>query len=82
MRRRVCHVGRDEIEQEREMNTAELVQHEVEVLPEGEQQEVLDFIAFLKERHEREEWKNLMAAQQGSLAAVWENDEDEVWNHV
>ncbi len=64
------------------MNAAELVQKEVETLPDGEKQEVLDFIAFLKERHEREEWKNLMAAQQASLSAVWDNDEDEVWNHV
>ena len=52
------------------------------MLSEGEMREVLDFIAFLRDRHERKEWKNLMDAQQSSLFSVWENDEDEVWNHV
>ena len=54
------------------MNRAERVQQEIDVLPVEEQQE----------RNEQDEWKNLMAAQQSSLAVVWENDEDEVWNHA
>jgi hypothetical protein len=28
------------------------------------------------------EWNNLILAQQQSLSTVWNNEEDEVWNHV
>jgi hypothetical protein len=28
------------------------------------------------------EWNNLILAQQQSLSAVWNNEEDEIWNHV
>jgi hypothetical protein len=28
------------------------------------------------------EWNNLIAAQHQSLSAIWNNEEDEVWNHV
>ena len=42
--------------------------------------EVLDFVGYLRERQERREWRNLAAAQTGSLAPVWDNAEDEVWN--
>ncbi len=64
------------------MNTAELIQKEIKLLPETEVKEVLDFIAFLKIRSERAKWENIMEAQMDSLSNVWDNDEDEVWNHV
>jgi hypothetical protein len=28
------------------------------------------------------EWNNLILAQQQSLSTVWNNEEDEIWNHV
>lgn len=28
------------------------------------------------------EWNNLMLAQHHSLSAIWDNEEDEVWNNV
>lgn len=28
------------------------------------------------------EWNNLISAQQQSASAIWNNAEDEVWNHV
>lgn len=64
------------------MDTAELVLEEIKSLPEHQVKEVLDFIAFLKERHDRDEWKNLLEAQDQSLSDVWDNEEDEVWNYV
>ena len=53
-----------------------------QTLPETHAREVLDFIGYLKEKSERAEWENLMAAQAGSLTAVWDNPEDEVWNDL
>lgn len=64
------------------VNTATLIKKEIETLPESQTREVLDFIAFLKQKHERDEWKNMMAAQEKSLSNVWDNEEDEVWNSV
>ena len=52
------------------------------MLPEPLAREVLDFIGFLCERGERRVWCDLMSAQAGSLAAVWDNVEDKVWDNV
>ena len=62
------------------MNLAELVYEQVKTLPEPLAREVLDFVAFLRERGERAEWCDLMAAQAASLAPVWDNAEDKVWD--
>ncbi|MGO9007681.1 MAG: DUF2281 domain-containing protein [Beijerinckiaceae bacterium] len=62
------------------MNLAELVYEQVKTLPEPLACEVLDFVAFLHERAERAEWRDLMAAQADSLMPVWENSEDKVWD--
>jgi hypothetical protein len=50
-------------------------------LPESLAKEALDFVCFLqaRERGEINEWQN---AQTVSLAHVWNNTEDEVWNDV
>jgi hypothetical protein len=50
-------------------------------LPESLAREALDFVCFLqaRERGELNEWQN---AQTVSLAHVWNNTEDEVWNDV
>ncbi len=64
------------------MGLAELVQEQIKVLPEKQVKEVLDFIGYLKSRHEQNQWSDLMQAQEKSLANVWDNADDEVWNHV
>ncbi len=62
------------------MDTAEKIIEELRRLPPDRQQEVLDFAHFLRERLEHEQEKNLMTAQQDSLANDWNSAEDEVWN--
>jgi hypothetical protein len=62
------------------MTVAELAYEQIRTLPETQAREVLDFIGYLKEKNDRAEWENLMGAQTTSLASVWDNAEDEVWN--
>lgn len=64
------------------MGLAEIVQEQLKALPEVQVKEVLDFIGYLKSRQEQAQWNDLMQAQEKSLARVWDNLEDEVWNHV
>lgn len=64
------------------MGLAEIVQEQIKALPEGQVKEVLDFIGYLKSRQEQAQWNDLMLAQEKSLANVWDNPDDEVWNHV
>jgi hypothetical protein len=64
------------------MTSSELAYEQIKTLPEIQVREVLDFIGYLKEKGERVEWEDLMCAQAGSLAAVWDNTEDEVWNDL
>ncbi len=64
---------------------AEALCREASTLPDPLAEEVLDFIAFVKARrlHEvRAEGTEWIRLQEKSLAAVWDNEEDEVWNHV
>jgi hypothetical protein len=51
-------------------------------LPDHLAREVLDFVGYLRERRDRDEWHDLMSAQSTGLAAVWNNAEDKVWNDV
>jgi hypothetical protein len=67
---------------ERPMTIAELVYEQVKALPEPLAREVLDFVAFLRERGDRVEWRDLIAAQSGSLAPAWDSAEDEVWDNA
>ena len=64
------------------MSIAELVYQQVKALPEPIAREVLDFIGYLRERSDRREWRNLMNAQERSLAPVWDSAEDKVWDDV
>ncbi len=64
------------------MSIAELVYEQVKALPEPVAREVLDFIGYLRERGERREWRDLVNAQSGSLAPVWDGDENKVWDNV
>lgn len=62
------------------MDLADLIYREVKTLPDSLAREVLDFAAFLRERTERAEWRDLIAAQERSLRSIWDNPEDDVWN--
>ncbi|HEY5048420.1 MAG TPA: hypothetical protein VII49_10405 [Rhizomicrobium sp.] len=64
------------------MSIADLIYEQVRALPDQLAREVLDFAGFLRERQERAEWRDLMAAQSRALAPVWENSEDAVWDDV
>jgi len=64
------------------VNTIKLIQNEIKTLPAFKAQEVLDFIIFLKSRNEMDEWQDMMNAQVQPLSDIWDNEEDEVWNHV
>jgi hypothetical protein len=64
------------------MSIADMVYEQVKTLPEPLAREVLDFVIFLRERRERGGWRDLMAAQSRSLAPVWDNAEDDVWDHA
>jgi hypothetical protein len=64
------------------MTIADLVFERVKQLPEPLAREVLDFIGYLQEQRDREDWRDLMNAQATGLASTWNNAEDEVWNHA
>jgi hypothetical protein len=67
---------------ETRMTVADLIYQQVKALPEPLAREVLDFVGFLHERRDRAEWRDLVDAQAASLASVWDNVEDEVWNNA
>lgn len=62
------------------MTTAQEIFEQVSQLPEPLVREVLDFVAFLKERYERDTGSDLMLAQQDVLRGIWDNEADDVWN--
>jgi hypothetical protein len=65
---------------ETSMTIADIVYEQVKVLPEPLAREVLDFVGYLRERQDRADWRDLMNAQAISLAPVWDNAEDKVWD--
>ncbi|MGA0596296.1 DUF2281 domain-containing protein [Enterovirga sp. CN4-39] len=64
------------------MTLAETIFEQVKALPEPLAREVLDFVEFLSERAEQGSWRDLMSAQTGGLAAVWDNPEDAIWDNA
>ena len=64
------------------MTVVDRLYEQAKLLPQPLVQEALDFVLFLRARQERGEWRDLMNAQTGVLAEVWNNTEDEAWNHV
>ena len=64
------------------MSIADLVYEQVKTLPDQLARVVLDFVGYLRDRSDRSDWRNLMNAQAGSLAPVWDNDDDKVWDDV
>ena len=65
---------------ENAMTIAELIFEQVKKLPDQAAREVLDFVGYIRDRGERTEWRNLMNAQSASLAPVWDNSENQVWD--
>jgi hypothetical protein len=64
------------------MTVAEQLYEQAKLLPQPLVQEALDFVLFLRARQDRGEWRDLMNAQSGALAGVWNNEEDEAWDNV
>ncbi|MBC7542795.1 MAG: DUF2281 domain-containing protein [Candidatus Sericytochromatia bacterium] len=62
------------------MTLADRIFQQVSTLPEPLAREVLDFVVFLRQKSENVSNHNLMLAQEPVLAAIWDNDEDNVWN--
>jgi hypothetical protein len=62
------------------MSIADRVYEQVKSLPEPLAREVLEFVRRLRERQEQSDWRDLMNAQAASLAPVWDNAEDKVWD--
>ena len=61
-------------------NTAEIIYSQVKTLSEPMAREVLDFVGYLKGKQEQGRINDLVLAQEGALANIWDNDADEVWN--
>jgi hypothetical protein len=64
------------------MTIAELIYEQVKRLPDPAAREVLDFVGYIRERGERSDWRDLMNAQSASLAPVWDNSEDQIWDNA
>jgi hypothetical protein len=64
------------------MSIADQIYEQVKALPDPLAREVLDFVAFLRDRRDRGEWRDLMSAQTASLAPVWDSLEDKVWDNA
>jgi hypothetical protein len=69
-------------EMEDGMSIADMIYEQVKALPEPLAREVLDFVGFLRERRDLTQWRDLMNAQAQSLAPVWDNAEDRVWDNA
>ena len=64
------------------MNNKEQLLKEIEDVPEGKIQEVIDFIRFLKARQREEEF-GITLVSEPSLASDWDKpEEDEAWNDL
>ncbi len=68
--------------EENSVTIADIVYEQVKALPDPLAREVLDFVGYLRERQDRADWRDLMNAQAASLAPVWDNAEDKVWDDV
>jgi len=64
------------------MTVAEQLYEQAKLLPQPLAQEALDFVLFLRARQDRGEGRDLINAQSGVLDEVWNNTEDEAWDHV
>jgi hypothetical protein len=63
------------------MSLADTIYEVIKPFPEDMAREVLDFAMYLHQREEKNAWQDLQGAQVKSLND-WNNEDDEVWNHV
>jgi Protein of unknown function (DUF2281) len=64
------------------MTTRELIDKELQILPEPLQREVYDFVRFLRERRDEESFNGLAASRE-ILARDWDSpEEDEAWANL
>lgn len=64
------------------MSTRELIDRELEELPEGLQREVYDFVRFLRLKSDPESFNGLLASQ-SVLARDWNTpEEDSAWENL
>jgi hypothetical protein len=61
---------------------AQQILEAVNQLPDEQCREVLDFAAFVARSNRVGKWHDLQNAQLSALTALWDNNEDEVWNHA
>jgi hypothetical protein len=64
------------------MTIAELIYEQVKALPDSLAREVLDFIGYLRENRDREEWRDLRDGQASVLTHIWDDADDRVWDEV
>ncbi len=62
------------------MTFADRIYEQVKELPEPLAREVLTFVENLRRRQADADTRDLMIAQAASLAPVWDNAEDKVWD--
>ena len=64
------------------MSTRELIDHELEVLPEPMQREVYDFVRFLRLKAEEETFNGLLLST-SALGKDWNTpEEDRAWSNL
>ncbi|MGM0377474.1 MAG: DUF2281 domain-containing protein [Bacteroidota bacterium] len=64
------------------MNNKELLLKEIEDVPEGKIQEVIDFVRFLKAKQREEEF-GITLVSEPFLASDWDKpEEDEAWSDL
>jgi hypothetical protein len=64
------------------VSIAEKIYEAAKPLPEPLAREALHFIEYLRFRANREGTHDWLLAQESALKKVWDNDDDEIWNHV
>lgn len=62
------------------MTYADRIYEQVKELPEPLAREVLTFVENLRRRQTDADARDLMIAQAASLAPVWDNADDKVWD--
>jgi hypothetical protein len=64
------------------MSTRELIDRELQILPEELQREVYDFVCFLKDRKGRESFNGMLASE-AVLSRDWDTpEEDAAWENL
>lgn len=61
------------------MTLAERIFQAVQPMPDSMAKEVLHFVEYLRLKQEGRAWA---ALQEPGMQAVWDNEDDEIWNDV